>query len=176
MNNYIYLIQTREFKNMNQNVYKIGKTKQDNLTRVNQYPKGSQLLLQQICSNCDILESLLIKDFKDKYIHRKDIGNEYFQGCCYEMIKDIHNKIITCMKDYKVEDKVEDNIDKKNMEENINDNQIKTNKIYNYNHQYKYICIICNTYYASYKSHWNHVKKFHKNINKKSLNCINQLD
>jgi len=89
MNNYIYLIQTREFKNMNENVYKIGKTKQDNLTRVNQYPKGSQLLLQQICSNCDILESLLIKEFKDKYIHRKDIGNEYFQGCCYEMIKDI---------------------------------------------------------------------------------------
>lgn len=122
MNNYIYLIQTREFKNMNENVYKIGKTKQDNLKRINQYPKGSQLLLQQICSNCDVLESLLIKEFRDKYIHRKDIGNEYFQGCCYEMIKDIHNKIITCMKDYKVEDKVEDNIDKNNTQNQINNN------------------------------------------------------
>ena len=33
MNNYIYLIQTREFRNTNKNIYKLGKTKQDNLTR-----------------------------------------------------------------------------------------------------------------------------------------------
>ena len=143
MNNYIYLIQTREFKNMNQNIYKIGKTKQDNLTRINQYPKGSQLLLQQICHNCDILESLIIKEFKDKYIHRKDIGNEYFQGCYYEMIKDIHNKIITCMKDYKVED-----IIKKNIKE------IK-----------KYKCKFCIKEYKHKQSKYNHEKLCKENNN-----------
>ena len=98
MNNYIYLIQTREFRNTNKNIYKLGKTKQDNLTRINHYPKGSQLLLQQICPNCDVLESLLIKEFKNKYIQKLEFGREYFQGCYNEMIKDIHNKIITYTK------------------------------------------------------------------------------
>ena len=32
-------------------------------------------------------------------------------------------------------------------------------------------CIICNKNYASYKSHWNHVKKFHKNINNEQSKC-----
>lgn len=170
MNNYIYLIQTREFKNMNQNVYKIGKTKQDNLTRINQYPKGSQLLLQQICHNCDILESLIIKEFRDKYIHRKDIGNEYFQGCYYEMIKDIHNKIITCMKDYKVEDIIKKNrdnvedINKENIEKNNIQNQI------NNNIKIKYIINNINSLSIS------HIKlKELYNIINSGLNCLSYL-
>ena len=71
----------------------MGKTKQENLQRFKQYPKGSKLILQQVCDDCDILETQLIRDFKNKYIHRKDIGNEYFEGDYNEMIKDIHNKI-----------------------------------------------------------------------------------
>ena len=93
MFNSIYLIQEREFINSDENVYKIGKTKQENLKRFKQYPKGSKLILQQICDDCDILEKELISDFKNKYIHRKDIGNEYFEGDYKEMLKDIHNKI-----------------------------------------------------------------------------------
>ena len=93
MSNSIYLIQEREFINSGENVYKIGKTKQDNLKRFKQYPKGSKLLLQQICDDCDKLEKELIADFKNKFIHRKDIGNEYFEGDYKEMLKDIHNKI-----------------------------------------------------------------------------------
>ena len=56
MTDYIYLLQEREFITTNQNVYKLGKTKQDNLQRFKQYPKGSKLLLQHICNNCDMLE------------------------------------------------------------------------------------------------------------------------
>lgn len=93
MSNYIYLLQEREFITTEQNIYKLGKTKQENLQRFKQYPKGSKLLLQQVCDVCDILETELIRDFKNKYTHRKDIGNEYFEGDYNNMIKDIHNKI-----------------------------------------------------------------------------------
>ena len=42
--NFIYIIKIREFVNNNQNIYKIGRTTQDNLKRFNNYPKGSILL------------------------------------------------------------------------------------------------------------------------------------
>jgi hypothetical protein len=60
MSNYIYLLQEREFITTKQNIYKLGKTKQENLQRFKQYPKGSKLLLQQVCDGCDILETELI--------------------------------------------------------------------------------------------------------------------
>ncbi len=37
---YIYLIQEREFINSKQPIYKIGRTKQNNYKRFEQYPKG----------------------------------------------------------------------------------------------------------------------------------------
>lgn len=84
--NYIYLLQEREFLHQDVNVYKIGKSKQENMKRINTYPKGSKLLLQIICNDCDVLEKHLISSFKDTFIHRSDIGNEYFQGNCDMMI------------------------------------------------------------------------------------------
>jgi hypothetical protein len=93
MSEYIYLLQEREFITTKQNIYKLGKTKQENLQRFKQYPKGSKLILQQVCYDCDMLETQLIREFKNKYIHRRDIGNEYFEGDYNEMVKDIYNKI-----------------------------------------------------------------------------------
>ena len=46
MVNYIYLLQEREFINSNQNIYKIGKTKQEHNNRLRGYPKGTELLIQ----------------------------------------------------------------------------------------------------------------------------------
>jgi hypothetical protein len=45
-NHYVYLLQTREFINSNQSIYKVGRTKKEHLKRFEQYPKGSLLLLQ----------------------------------------------------------------------------------------------------------------------------------
>lgn len=91
--NFIYLIHLREFKNSHQFIFKVGKTKQQNLKRIYSYPKGSTPLLLQMCSDCDTLEKEIISDFKSKYIHRKDIGNEYFEGSHIEMVNDIQNKL-----------------------------------------------------------------------------------
>jgi hypothetical protein len=91
---YIYLFHLREFIKSNENIYKIGKTKQNNNNRLKQYPKGSILLHQTICVNCDETEKELIKIFKNKFKHCTDIGNEYFKGEFKLMIEEI-NKYIT---------------------------------------------------------------------------------
>jgi len=87
---YVYLIQEREFIKTSENIFKVGKSKQENNKRINQYPKQSKLILQIICDDCDILEKELIILFKNKYNHRKDIGNEYFEGNFEDMIKNIY--------------------------------------------------------------------------------------
>jgi hypothetical protein len=90
--NYIYLLKEREFLKTNENIYKIGKTTQKNYDRFKQYPNGSILLYQTICDNCHTLERELLSIFKNKFVHRKDIGNEYFEGSYSDMIDIIANK------------------------------------------------------------------------------------
>jgi hypothetical protein len=92
---YIYLLKEREFINANQEVYKVGRTKQENQTRFKQYPKGSVLYFQMICNNCNTIEKKVLGLFKEKEIfnHRKDIGSEYFEGDYNEMISIIYSTI-----------------------------------------------------------------------------------
>lgn len=90
---YVYLIQLREFIKSGEKIYKIGRTNQENFKRFYQYPKGSQILFQMICNNSEKSEKEIIINFKTKYIFRKDIGNEYFEGNFINMIDDIY-KII----------------------------------------------------------------------------------
>lgn len=88
---YVYLLQEREFIKTKESIYKIGKTRQENNARFKTYPKGSVLKLQSVCSNCDLCEKIIYGVFKKKYIQRKDIGNEYFEGDCISMIRDINS-------------------------------------------------------------------------------------
>ena len=90
---YIYLLQTREFVNSGEPIYKVGKTKQTNYTRFLQYPNGSIQLFQCICNNCDVLEKQVIKLFKNKYQNHKIAGREYFKGELHDMIKDLFHII-----------------------------------------------------------------------------------
>jgi len=89
--NYIYLLQEREFIKTGEHIFKIGKSKQINNKRFNSYPKGSILLFQIICDNCDSMENELIKLFDNTFVKCKNVGNEYFQGNYHEMIKCIFN-------------------------------------------------------------------------------------
>jgi hypothetical protein len=90
MAEYIYILIEREFIKTGEPIYKIGKTKQENMKRFKQYPKGSILIEQIMCQNCDIMETDIMNIFKTKYIHRTDIGREYFQGDMKNMIYTIH--------------------------------------------------------------------------------------
>lgn len=104
--NYIYLLQEREFIRLNEQVYKIGKTSQHNLKRFNQYPKSSKLLIHITCNNCDMLEKKLIKLFKKTYIHKKEYGNEYFQGDLKKMIQDIVEAVLN--EEIEIDDEIND--------------------------------------------------------------------
>ena len=90
---YIYLLQEREFIKTKENVYKVGRTEKENHSRFNQYPKGSVLLFQMICNDCKNIERQIIKLFKEKFIRKKDIGNEYFEGNFQLMIDIIYSTI-----------------------------------------------------------------------------------
>ena len=85
-NEFIYLIKEREFIKTKEPIYKIGKTKQENLQRIKSYPNGSILLLYIITNDCDKKEKEIIQKFKELFIHKKDIGNEYFMGDYNHMI------------------------------------------------------------------------------------------
>ena len=85
-NEFIYLIKEREFIKTKEPIYKIGKTKQENLQRIKSYPNGSIILLYIITNDCDKKEKEIIQKFKEHFIHKKDIGNEYFMGDYNHMI------------------------------------------------------------------------------------------
>ena len=84
---YVYLLQEREFIKTNEKIYKIGKTKQQNHNRFTKYPKDSLLLFQMSCDNCTLIENTILSIFKNNFIQRSDIGNEYFEGDSKNMIE-----------------------------------------------------------------------------------------
>jgi len=92
---YIYLLKEREFVNNGQNIFKIGKSRQRNTERFRGYPNDSILLFQMVCANCDRSERMIIRLFREKYIHKNEIGNEYFEGDYKCMIQDIFYVIST---------------------------------------------------------------------------------
>jgi len=89
MAEYIYLIREREFIKTNEQIYKIGKSKQENCKRTKSYPKSSILECVFRVDDCNQKEKDIISLLTTKYKRRRDIGNEYFEGDRNEMIKDI---------------------------------------------------------------------------------------
>lgn len=87
---YIYMLCEREFlvetMNVSSNttspskvVVKIGRTK-DMFQRIKGYSKGSMLLC---CNHVDSVvstETEIIRHFMARFIHRKDLGREYFES------------------------------------------------------------------------------------------------
>ena len=69
---YVYLLQEREFIKTKENIFKVGKTKQENSKRFKQYPKDTILLLQTVCIDCDKTEKAILTAFK-KYINNERI-------------------------------------------------------------------------------------------------------
>jgi hypothetical protein len=187
MTNYIYLLQEREFIKTNEKIYKVGMTQKENFERFNQYPKGSVLLFQIICHDCKNMEVQVIKQFKEKFIQRKDIGSEYFEGNYKSMIDIIYStvkseeenvttEIKQCEQQQMLSEEAETKMHlkdlcKKLLEKNMKLNK-KVNKIEN-----TYICETCNKSYASIFSLSNHKrishadKKDNKENVKKSLTC-----
>lgn len=94
---YVYLIHPDK----GENVFKIGKTTQDPpYKRFSQYSKNITLECLTCVNDCHILEKQLIKLFKAKFIYRKDLGYEYFEGDKQTMIKIIRQMVDAQLPDY----------------------------------------------------------------------------
>ncbi len=91
---YIYLVRTHKHALTNQNIYKIGKTKQEPTKRMNGYDKSSELYITIAVDDCDVRERELIELFREKFKLRDDEGSEYFEGNPKEMIEFIYAKSI----------------------------------------------------------------------------------
>lgn len=76
----VYIVQTSESIKLKENVYKVGRTKQKGTKRMNGYPKGSELLLQEKVDNDVKMEKAILSVFNNKYKLREDYGKEYFEG------------------------------------------------------------------------------------------------
>ena len=76
---YIYIIREREFKNSNQDVYKIGRTG-NFMKRFLQYPKNSELIFVSKVIDSVKKEKEIIQILKKNLKQRRDIGIEYFEG------------------------------------------------------------------------------------------------
>ena len=170
---FIYLLQQREFINTKEPIYKIGKTKQEKLKRIKSYPKGSELLFYIVCNNCDEIEKTIINKFKGHFIHKKELGNEYFMGDYNLMIDTIYNII----RSSKTEDikTIKDN----NEDNNENNRCSKCNKFYKtkkylISHQPKcnglniLSCPKCMTTFTTTSNKSAHIKK--NNCKFKSIN------
>lgn len=89
----IYMMRTREFKNQNSDVYKIGRTAQNINARIQKYGKGAELICHEACEDCVSAERGLIKLFKEKYTQATCYGREYFIGPQKDMEKSLQEYI-----------------------------------------------------------------------------------
>ena len=85
--NSVYLLIEREFMITKENIFKIGRSVKV-CNRARQYPKGSQLLVVLPCIDSVATECNLKRVFSEKFIHRSDIGSEYYEGPPNAMIKE----------------------------------------------------------------------------------------
>ena len=104
---YIYLVQERESIRCNDNIYKIGKTKQKPMKRVSAYPTGTKLWITIIVNDATSAEKDLLKIFREKFKQITEIGAEYFYGNPIQMINEI---VIYQSEHFSIEDEVKDEV------------------------------------------------------------------
>ena len=90
--NSVYLLIEREFMASKQNIFKIGRSV-NVCNRTKRYPKGSQLLVVLPCIDSCVSECNIQKVFSEKFIQRKDIGSEYYEGPPNAIIKEFINNV-----------------------------------------------------------------------------------
>jgi DNA-directed RNA polymerase subunit RPC12/RpoP len=176
----VYFIQPYEF--LNTNIYKIGRSKLDNLSRcINGYKEGSKTYnIYHTLENVK-LEKIIIKAFKEKF--KLAQGREYFEGDFNEMYNIFNNICFDFNKTLYLENKEEINEVKeiKEIKERKGKNKVnkevihkinKNNKIplkHNYNIKIiknkvitEYKCEKCNKKFDRYSNYNYHIEVFGK--------------
>jgi len=90
----IYLIEIAGIYGENgAKVYKVGRTAEKGLNRLKNYTNAKKcvFIMARCCKDSIPTERKIIKLFNTKY--KKVVGNEYFSGDWFEMVKDINNML-----------------------------------------------------------------------------------
>ena len=96
-NTYILLMHDRFFKDQDKPIYRLSKINMEKKT-YNQI-KNFNIIYYTICNDSEYIKENIMQIFKEKYIHRKDIGESYFLGDSQDMIHDIRNEISKSIQD-----------------------------------------------------------------------------
>lgn len=75
----LYVVQTRHCIHTRMPVYKVGRA-QDAGRRLQQYPKGSRLVVRLPVSHMKDSEGMLLALCRTNFVQRRDFGTEYFEG------------------------------------------------------------------------------------------------
>lgn len=135
---YIYIIITREFLKQNESVFKVGTTK-DMIQRFHAYPKGSVLLYNRFVHDATGKETLVLKVLRDEYIHRKDIGREYFEGNVNNIIATVNENLQEPLELFFTQNNKEDD-NNKNVKPRVIDPDAIITRFYEENkHQFQYM-------------------------------------
>lgn len=92
---YIYILHIREFVNQNVDIYKIGRT-DDIIRRFEEYPKGTVIKYCVFVHDTVLFEREIIKQFKDKFMQRRYLGLEFFEGDLNSMGVVIQDYVFEC--------------------------------------------------------------------------------
>ena len=82
---YVYLIQLKDFATSNLSIYKLGQTTLLK-TRFKAYQKHSTIFMVHKVKNCHQVEKEMIKAFHKNFTHKSKYGKEYFEGELSDMI------------------------------------------------------------------------------------------
>jgi hypothetical protein len=82
---WLYLIQRGDHRKQHEEIYKIGRTNDFN-RRINEYPQYTQIISVSPVDDDKKCEPELIRQFKEEFEFRNDIGHEYLVGDEGEMI------------------------------------------------------------------------------------------
>jgi hypothetical protein len=101
---YIYLVRTREFKSLNQPVYKVGRTSQcpdTRISRLHKYTKGSEiyLILQCHVNDVSLIEKEILEQFCLKWNPGPD-GSEDFIIPTFRELMDAKQIIFNVIRAY----------------------------------------------------------------------------
>ena len=170
---FIYCLYNPTFKSYGDNVYKLGKTK--NLSnRMSSYTtsyidKSEYIITSSELSNRNIAENILFKEL-EKY--RINLYREFFK-CDIKIIREAFEKVEKNL-NLKTSSYTKDMHILQSKSVSKNDSNVCTSieSIKNIPNKNIFNCLECNKYYKSYKSLWNHNKKFHiKELKVKEFVC-----
>ena len=88
----IYLAQTRDCFDKDNNVFKIGRTTNYEKRKTG-YPKGTIFFLARLCLHAPAMERTILAKAETLYQKRTDYGNEYFEGDLHSMIDLINTEV-----------------------------------------------------------------------------------